>query len=204
MPNRQKLINPSEGGLWGIMGGAFNPIHLGHLVMANSLMQSLEADGMMFVPSINHPLKNDHNLSSSYEDRFNMVSLAIEGNESFIIEHPPESSPYTFDLVDYLQNKYRLARFFLPIGSDIINEFHQWYKSSEIEQHIRVVIAVRPGFEVKPRLDGLLKGAEIINIPQLKIASRELRHMIKSNISIKYLVPPQVEDYIKKRGLYAE
>ncbi len=186
------------------MGGAFNPIHFGHLAMANSLMQSLEASGMLFIPSIDHPLKNDCDLASSFDDRLKMVSLAITDNDKFVIEHPPKTSPYTIDLIDYLQSKYPSARFFLPIGSDIIGEFHQWYKSSQIEQRVRIVIAVRPGFEPTPRPDGLLKGAEIINIPQLKIASRDLRQMIKSKISIKYLVPPQIENYIYERSLYAD
>lgn len=203
MPKQLQATNPSQGGLWGIMGGTFNPIHFGHLVMANSLMRSLKADGMLFIPSVNHPLKKETDLASSYADRFEMVSQAIADNEKFVIENPLENSPYTIDLIEYLREKYSRAQFFLPIGSDIINEFHQWYKSDQIEKQVRIVIAVRPGFEAKPRSDGLLKSAEIINIPQLEIASRDLRKMIKSGISIKYLVPPQVENYIKKQGLYA-
>ncbi len=186
------------------MGGTFNPVHMGHLIMAESVMHSVNADGMLFVPSRTHPLKTNTDLVSNFEDRIQMLSLAILGNDDFIIEHPPESSPYTIDLIKYLQNKYPHANYFLPIGSDIIHEFHLWHKSREIERRIKIVTAVRPGYDVKGAKDNILRGAELVQIPQYDISSSEIRRRIKNKMSVKYMVPETVEEYIYKQGLYAE
>ncbi len=201
---KQKAINPSQGGVWGIMGGTYNPVHFGHLIMAESIMRSLKARGMLFVPARTHPLKTETQIESSYNDRMAMLDLALEDNEHFIITEPPETSGYTIDLIDCLQSKYPHARFFLPIGSDLIEEFHKWHKHEEIEERVEIVIASRPGHQLACRLDGVLKGAEHIVIPQYDIASRVIRQRVLSRMSIRYMVPEPVRKYIVNRGLYAQ
>ena len=172
--------------------------------MAESLMHSLEADGMLFIPARKHPLKPDTELVSTYADRLAMVSLATKSNDRFLVLEPPEFSPYTIDLIDYLQNKFPTARLFLPIGSDITGEFHKWHKYAEIEDRIKIVIASRPGHHLACRTDGVLKSAEHVVIPQYDIASSVIRERVKSRMSIKYMVPEAVEKYIYSRSLYAE
>lgn len=186
------------------MGGTFNPVHLGHLIMAESVLHSYDADGMLFVPARTHPLKSNREIVTPYAERLTMVRLAIDGNPGFCIEDPPEYSAYTIDLIDYLQNKYPVTRFFLPIGSDLIQEFHKWHKYEEIEERVPIVIASRPGHQLTCRDDGVLKSAEHIVIPQYDIASRIIRERLSARMSIRYMVPEAVREYIAERGLYGE
>lgn len=186
------------------MGGTYNPVHLGHLIMAESVLHSYDADGMLFVPARTHPLKSNDEIATPYEDRLAMVRLAIAGNEQFRIEESPEYSAYTIDLIDFLQNKYPAARFFLPIGSDLIDEFHKWHKYAEIEERVQIVIASRPGYQFVSRTDGVLKSAEHVVIPQYDISSRDIRRRLASRMSIRYMVPEAVRDYIAERTLYGE
>jgi nicotinate-nucleotide adenylyltransferase len=183
------------------MGGTFDPIHCGHLIMAESVMHSVQADGMLFVPAATHPFKSNAQLSD-FSDRVAMTRMAIEDNRRFLLEMPPENSAYTIDLVDYLQNKYSQTKLFLAVGSDIIDEFHGWRKFEEIEQRIRIVIAARPGFRIRRRSDNILGGAEWIMIPQYDISSSDIRKRVERHQSITYMVPEAVEQFIYEKGLY--
>jgi len=198
-----RVIKPADGGTWGIMGGSFNPIHLGHLIMAESVMHSLDADGMLFVPARTHPFKKDHNLAP-YEDRIDMVRQAVADNNRFLIEEVPPESKYTLDLVFYLRDTYPRAQFSLVLGSDLIDEFHSWYKPDEIVQNVRIVIAARPGYKRKPGTEPILQGAEMVMIPQYDISSSEIRSRIESGLSIKYMVPEAVLSLINRKRLYAD
>ena len=184
------------------MGGTFDPIHYGHLIMAESVMHSVDADGMLFIPARTHPFK-PHERLSDFGHRAEMVRLAIEDNVRFRLETPPESSHYTIDLIDYLRARCPRAAFFLPVGSDIIEEFHAWHKHEEIERSVRIVIASRPGYRVKASAGDALRGAERIIIPQYDISSTEIRRRVRLNMSIKYMVPDAVAEYIFREGLYA-
>jgi len=184
------------------MGGTFDPIHYGHLIMAESVMHSVNADGMLFVPARGHPFK-PHERLSDYDDRAEMVRLAIRGNGRFRLEAPPEGSHYSIDLIDHLRERCPKAAFFLPVGSDIIEEFHAWHKHEDIERSIRIVIAARPGYRVKAGAGDALKGAERVMIPQYDISSTEIRKRVRLRLSIKYMVPDAVVKYISREGLYA-
>jgi nicotinate-nucleotide adenylyltransferase len=185
------------------MGGTFDPVHLGHLIMAESVMHSVKADGMLFVPARSHPFKSSVRLSN-YPDRVEMVTQAIVGNNRFLLEYPPENSAYTIDLIDYLQNKYPTAGLFLPVGSDIVDEFHAWYKFDEIVRRIKLVIAARPGYRIKKGNDEVLSGAELVMIPQYDISSTDIRKRVRMKQSITYMVPDAVARYIREKGLYAD
>jgi nicotinate-nucleotide adenylyltransferase len=186
------------------MGGTFNPIHIAHLIMAESLMHSLDADGMIFVAARIHPIKQDGSIVSSYDDRIAMIKLAIAGNNRFIQENGPEDSGYTIDLITHLQQQYPAAQFFLPIGSDLINEFDSWYKHDEIEKKIRIIVATRPGYAAKDRKDGVLGDAQRLMIPQFDISSSEIRKRLRAEQSVRYMIPELVEKYIAEKRLYAE
>ena len=183
------------------MGGTFNPIHLGHLVMAESVLHSARADGMIFVPARQHPFKPDQNINN-YEIRTAMVAKAIESNRRFLLEPSPPDLRYTIDLIDCLRDKYQTADFFLVIGSDIAEEFDSWHKYKEIEENIKIIIAARPGYRLRSRHEEVLKGAERIMVPQYDISSSDIRERVRSHMSIKYMVPEKVEEIIYKEGLY--
>jgi nicotinate-nucleotide adenylyltransferase len=185
------------------MGGSFNPVHLGHLIMAESVMHSLDAQGILFVPARAHPLKPDRALAD-YADRVAMVGAAIKGNPSFLLEEPPEGPGYTLDLIDYLRSRYRAADFFLAVGSDIADEFASWYKYEEVEQSVRIVIAARPGYKFPALGRGILGGAERVIIPQYDISSSDIRQRLQMHLSIRYMVPDSVRRIIETRRLYVE
>lgn len=185
------------------MGGTFDPPHYGHLVMAETVRHSVNADGMLFVPAREHPFKSDRQLSE-YGHRVEMVRMAIADNERFRLEAPPENMKFTIDLIDYLRHRYPSAEFFLAVGSDIVDEFENWRKHDEIEHSIRIVIAARPGSDPQPRDRGVLRGAERIMIPQYDVSSTAIRERARSHFSIRYMTPEPVIRYITEKRLYAE
>lgn len=185
------------------MGGTFDPIHFGHLVMAEAVMHSVRSDGMLFVPASVHPFKSNHELAG-FEHRMEMVRRAIATNPRFHLEEPPPESKYTVDLIDYIRNRYPSADLFLPVGSDIVGEFEEWHKHEEIERTIRIIVAARPGFPEKPAARTSITGAEWVIIPQYDISSTEIRQRVRENLSIRYLVPDAVRAYILEKRLYVE
>jgi nicotinate-nucleotide adenylyltransferase len=201
---RPKKISPQSGGTWGIVGGTFNPIHLGHLILAESVRQTLNADGMLFVPARKHPLKSSEVLESTYPDRVTMVDLAIDSNPHFVREDPPENSEYTIDLVAGLRTKYPGAAFFLTMGADIIPEFDRWHRHLELVEMIDIVIADRPGWADFETKGTVLYKARRVHIPQYDISASGIREQVRSGRQITYLVPEAVETYIIEHGLYAE
>lgn len=185
------------------MGGSFNPIHVGHLVMAENVMHSLQAMGMLFVPTGNHPLKPVHPMAS-YADRVAMVQAAIRGNPSFLLEEPPAGPGYTLDLIDCLRSRYPTADFFLTVGTDIVEEFPSWYKHEELAHCLRIVIAARPGYRFPAPGAGPLGAAERVVIPQIDVSSSDIRRRIQQHVSIRYLVPDGVRKIIESRRLYVD
>ncbi len=184
------------------MGGTFDPLHCGHLVMAESVLHSVDADGMLFVPARVHPFKSDRQLSD-YGHRIEMVRMAIADNDRFRLEEPPEHMQFTIDLIDYLRHRYPQADFFLAVGSDIVDEFVRWRKHEEIEQSIRIAIAARPGAQPRPGNGDVLRGAEWIMIPQFDLSSTAIRERVRSRLSIRYMTPEPVRRYIIEKKLYA-
>lgn len=204
MQSQPKKIDPRDGGIWGIVGGTFNPIHLGHLILAESIRQACHAAGMVFVPAQKHPLKPADELEATYRDRAAMIDLAIASNDRFVQEMPAVDSGFTIDLVTYLRQKYQVADFFLTVGSDIISEFGCWHRHAELQQMIKIVIAARPGFPFGDSADSMLKGVERVLIPQYDISASDIRSRVRSHLSIKYMVAETVEAYIAEHGLYVK
>ena len=187
--------------MWGIVGGTFNPVHFGHLILAESILHSADADGMIFVPTRSHPFKTS-DILNNFDDRWVMLKLATAGNASFHIMEPPDS-PYTIDLIDFIKARYPQAEFFLVIGSDILGEFTSWFKFAEIVDNIRIIIAARPRYKLSA-VPEILRSADRIMIPQYDISSSDIRERVQSQLSIKYLVPEGVEKYICEKRLYAQ
>ncbi len=183
------------------MGGTFDPLHYGHLVMAEALLHSVNADGMLFVPARAHPFKSDRQLTE-YDKRLDMVRMAIADNERFLLEEPPEHMKFTIDLIDYLRHRYPKADFLLAVGSDIVDEFENWRKHDEIEHNIRIVIAARPGSQMRPGEGIVLRGAEWVMIPQYDLSSTAIRDRVRSRLSIRYMTPESVRRYISENELY--
>ena len=186
--------------MWGIVGGTFNPVHMGHLILAESILNSVGADGILFIPTRSHPFKSGE-IINNYDDRLAMLKLGTADNNSFQILEPPDS-PYTIDLIDFIYARYPQAEFFMVIGSDILSEFSSWYRYEDIVENIKIIIAARPGYKLSA-IPPILKSAERVMIPQYDISSSAIRERLVNQISIKYMVPEAVEKYIYEKRLYA-
>lgn len=185
----------------GILGGSFDPIHFGHLLMAQSAAEALNLDRVFFIPAFRSPFKADHKLPSS-ESRLAMVKLAIKGNSTFATydgELKRGGISYTVDTLKDLKAKYPQAQLFLLMGADNLKKFHLWKQPKEILKMAKLVILNRPGFDKSyPKRWPYTK----VNMPAVDISSSDIRKRLKSKQSIWYLTFTSVIQYINRHGLY--
>lgn len=185
----------------GLYFGSFNPIHIGHLIVANHIVCNTEIDKIWFVVSPHNPLKEAHSLLNEY-DRLHLVNLAIEDNSKFrasnVEFHLPKPS-YTINTLTYLTEKFPLERFSVIMGSDSFQNIHRWKNYEQLVANYSFIVYRRQGFEVKE-----LYGADvtIVDAPLLEISSTFIRKQIKEKKSIKYIVPDNVEKYIEENRYY--
>lgn len=181
----------------GIFGGAFDPIHNGHLIMAQSALDDLSLNQIIFIPSGNHVFKND---VLDAKNRIKMIDLAIKDNKKFVqsnIEINQEKS-YTIDTLKKLVKIYPKDELYFLAGCDILNSIKNWKQPEKIKNYAKVVIFNRPGYKKKSNI----LNATFKNYYSFKISSSEIKQKIKEKKSIKYLVPKEVENFIKKNKLY--
>lgn len=190
----------------GLLGGTFDPPHYGHLVAAQEVAWRLKLNRVLFLPARQNPLKRGA-LSSSADHRCTMVSLAIADNpllelSRLDVDRPPPS--YTVDLLKLLHAADR--ELFFLVGADILPELSRWRAPDEILRLARLVVVRRPGFP-EPELEALPDArrgrVDVVSIPGVDIAARDLRERVRSGQPIRYLTPPVVERYIFEHGLYA-
>jgi nicotinate-nucleotide adenylyltransferase len=190
----------------GIFGGTFNPPHYGHLIVAEFIREEVGLDKIIFIPCSIPPHKQNNEYLSqiaSPEHRFEMVKLAIIGNKFFEvsdIEINRGGVSYTIDTVNYFVSNFPEEKFYLLIGADQFAEFHTWRKPDEIVQKVNLIVFNRPGFVI-PKTE-FSKFATFITIPNIEISASTIRKRIRHGKSIKYLVPPAVEEYILANKLY--
>ena len=185
-----------------ILGGSFNPIHIGHLILANTVCEEFNLDKIIFVPCYIQPLKSNKDFASA-EDRLAMIKLAIQNNPKFElsdIEIKRKGKSYTVDTLKYFKQKY--DDLYFVIGADNIKDFHRWKEPDTILKLAKLIVTNRGGIELK--IPKRLRGKKIFvcKIPDIEISSTLIRNNIRSNKSIKYLVPEKVEKYIIKNKLY--
>ena len=185
----------------GILGGSFDPIHFGHLLMAQSAAEALKLDTVFFVPTFCSPFKTSHPLPDAAK-RLVMVKEAIKGNKVFKLydgEIRREKVSYTIDTLKELKLKFPQGRFYLLMGADNLRSFHRWKDPQGILSLAKLVILNRPGFDRNyPKCWPYVK----INMPAVDISSSDIRQRLKINKSIWYLTPKAVIRYISRRQLY--
>jgi nicotinate-nucleotide adenylyltransferase len=197
-------VKPNEGETWGIMGGIFDPIHYGHLILAQSAFQSLGLKGVLFIPAFNPPHRPQMP-QASFDDRLRMVNLSLEGNNLFSIsdlEKDLKSPGYTLAIVDFLHLNYPGVRWILILGADNIAQFDHWHKPEELIKRVKIAVGDRPGYEDIIADSRWAMQIEKIFMPQIEISSTMIREMIKAGRSIRYLVPEDVRQFIEAKGLY--
>lgn len=196
----------------GVLGGSFNPIHNGHLAMAEAVREAHALDLVLFVPAGRPPHKQED--LAPAEDRYRMVVLAIEGRDGFAASDLETSRPgpsYTVETLQELHRRNPGAEIFFIMGEDSISEFPGWREPERILELARVVAVNRPGHRASfrpedfPRLPrALIERLERdrVQIEPSPLESTRLREDVRNGLSIAESVPPGVAEYIERRGLY--
>ncbi len=185
----------------GLYFGSFNPIHIGHLIIASFVSDYSDIEQAWFVVSPQNPLKKTAGLLNEY-DRLYLVQIAIENDLKFRasdIEFKLPRPSYTIDTLSYLQEKYPQHQFVVIIGSDSLKNIDKWKNSEFLLKNFSFYVYIRPGFEVK---EPVSKNIQLLKAPLLEISSTYIRNAIQTGKSIKYLVPENVMQEIERNGYY--
>ncbi|MEK9139187.1 MAG: nicotinate-nucleotide adenylyltransferase [Bacteroidota bacterium] len=188
----------------GVLGGTFNPPHLGHLIVAERVREELGLAKILFIPSAVSPHKQHLDLVDP-SCRMEMVQLALLGQQFFEasdLEVSRGGVSYTVDTLEHLKSMYQGVRLHLLIGMDNLGEFNTWRLPEKIGELAQVVVMTRPGFQDHPVSDGSRMKFMLCQVPEIGISSRDIRERVKQGKSIRYLVPKPVESYIHYRKLY--
>ena len=187
----------------GLFFGSFNPIHVGHLIIANYMANYTDLDEVWFVVSPQNPFKEKKSLANMF-DRLEMVNLAIEGADNLYasdIEFSLPKPSYTIDTLTYLAEKHPTKAFTLIMGEDNLVGFPKWKNADILLRDYRIMVYPRPGYD-----GGELKSHPSITMtdtPLMELSSTFLRKAIKEQKIVKFFIPDQVLEFIDKKGLYS-
>ena len=188
----------------GIYGGTFNPPHLGHLVLAQSAVDALNLDMVLFVPAYVSPFKTHAHMLSA-QLRCEMVELALSDNRKFRGEYWEalrEETSYSVDTLRHLSHIFPDDALHLLMGADTFREFHLWKDPEEIIRLARICVAERPQHPRAETTHAYTKHAIHFPMPLLDISSTDIRARAADGRSIHYLVPWSVQVFIEAQGLY--
>lgn len=188
----------------GIVGGTFDPIHIGHLFIAEDVRKALKLDKIIFIPNGTPPHKS---VKTDEADRLYMVRLATEDNENFElsdIEIFKKENSYTVDTLSALREAYPEDEFFFIMGSDSLLSIHTWKNYEKIFDMSNIVCLKRPGFDFHELeiAQSLMGQILFLDSLMLEISSTDIRKRISEGRNIKYLVTDKVERYIIEKSLY--
>ena len=182
----------------GILGGTFNPPHLGHLIMANEAYHSAGLDEVRFMPNFIAPHKDV--AGASAQQRLEMTELAISGRPQFRLEAFEIDSggvSYSFDTLTRLTEKEPDTEFYFIIGGDMVEGLPSWYRIDDLVKLIRFIGVKRPGYNTETPYPVMM-----IDSPELLLSSTMLRERAASGGPLTFLVPDKVEAFIREEGLY--
>ena len=195
----------------GIMGGTFNPIHYGHLLLAENAYEQFGLDEVLFMPSNNPPHKKMTPVIDGAR-RAEMVRLAIEGNPHFAFsgeELTREGNTYTSDTLEILTEREPDTQFYFIIGGDSLSQFENWRRPEVILKLACVLAAEREGMSLqrtRQKIEYLNvkyhADVRLLLIPNIEISSHDIRQRAEAGHSIRYLLPESVREYILENGLY--
>ncbi len=186
----------------GLFFGSFNPIHVGHMVIANHMLAYTDLDRIWFVVSPHNPLKQKTSLLHERQ-RLQMVTLAIGDNNKMKasnIEFKLPQPSYTINTLTYLKEKHPNNNFALIMGSDNLENFHKWKNYAEILKHYELYVYPRP----KSKENDLIKckNVKMVNAPLMDLSSTAIRNALKEKKDVRYFVPPSVWEYIREMHFY--
>jgi nicotinate-nucleotide adenylyltransferase len=192
------------------MGGTFDPIHYGHLIIAEHVREACHLDGILFIPAANPPHKQEA-LVTSIAHRYAMTQLATDHNPYFAvskIEMERQGPSYTIDTIRELKKRDADTEYYFITGADELQDLPGWHESQQLLHICHFIAAARQG--CTPDLERIYRcfdeaaGAHIhlVDTPELEISSTDIRKRLREGRSIRYLVPEAVAEYIERKGLY--
>ncbi len=196
----------------GILGGTFDPVHYGHIALAEDAVREANLDEVVMIPARIQPFKQDREYASG-EDRFNMLALAAGKNDHVTVsryELEQEGVSYTYLTLRHMQEFYgEDTRLFFITGTDSFLKIDTWRNAPELLTKYSYIIGTRPGYrqdeyrEARQRITDAF-GTEVISMhkTELDISATQIREMVAAGKPIDDLVPPEVDRYIKEHGLY--
>ena len=194
----------------GIVGGSFDPLHYGHLIMAEYAIESLQLDLVLFVP-VAYPPHKPRGGRVSIEHRIAMLQAAIYDNDRFMFSRVDVDRPgphYTVDTIQMIQAQYPSSHLYFLMGTDSLQSFSNWYKPQQIIEQCRLAVMRRPSTQPitlnlhEDVLPGLQNSIDIIEAPAIGISSTRIVERIRSGQTIRYLIPEAVRIYIQEHDLY--
>ncbi|MBN1820919.1 MAG: nicotinate-nucleotide adenylyltransferase [Prolixibacteraceae bacterium] len=186
----------------GLFFGTFNPIHSGHMVIANYLVEFTEINQLWFVVSPQSPFKKKNNLLDDFQ-RLELVHRAIGNDSRFRASNTEFNLPkpsYTIDTLTYLKEQYPDYRFSLIMGSDNLENFHKWKNYKTIIENYGIIVYPRPGFDRKKVIS--FKNITITDAPLIEISSTFIRKAIADGKDIRHFLPPKSWEYLDEMNFY--
>lgn len=194
----------------GVLGGTFDPVHLGHLLAAQQVLEHLELERVYFAPAARPPHKLERQ-ATAVEHRLRMLELAVEGNPDFAISRVDLDRPgphYSADTVEILQREWGPeAQLWFILGADSLGDLSSWHQPERLVRTAWLAVVERPGYELELHelqhaVPGVIERIHFVPIPEMEISSSDLQERVRQGRSIRYLVPDAVEAYIRHHRLY--
>jgi nicotinate-nucleotide adenylyltransferase len=195
----------------GILGGTFDPPHIGHLILGEYTAEALGLTRLLFIPAADPPHKQDRQ-KTSVEHRLAMVTIALADNPRFQLSRLDIDRPgphYSVETVRLVQESYPDAEIFFVMGGDSLRDLPAWSRPQELIQLCRLAVMRRPGDNIsagmhEQLIPGLSERMVIIDAPVLEIASSDIIERIRQGKSVRYLVPDDVLAYIRTHRIYED
>jgi nicotinate-nucleotide adenylyltransferase len=184
----------------GLLGGSFDPVHHGHLIVGRVAAEALGLDELRFVPAREQPFKQGRH-GASAAARAAMLDLAVAGASGFTVERVELDRPgpsYTVDTLSALKTREPGAELTVLLGADAAAELGAWHRAQELPALARIVVFGRPGVPIAP--SALIAAA--VEVPAIEISATEIRRRVRAGRPIRYWVPDAVADYIARHRLY--
>lgn len=185
----------------GLYFGSFNPVHVGHLIIANHILNETEIERVWFIVSPQNPFKQSAGLLNEYH-RLHLVRTATEEDtriKASDIEFGLPKPSYTTSTLTYLAEKYPDHEFSIIMGSDSFQNLHKWKNYEVIVKTYPVYVYKRPGFEVENSIGATL---HLLEAPLLQLSATQVREYIRDGKSVRYMIPDKVLEEIEKGGYY--
>ncbi|GGH68350.1 putative nicotinate-nucleotide adenylyltransferase [Compostibacillus humi] len=182
----------------GILGGTFDPPHIGHLIIAEEVRIALKLEEIWFIPTYTPPHKEE--AKTTARDRVQMTEIAISANPHFrlqTVEVERSGKSYTIDTIKQFRNEFPDVDFYFIIGADMVEYLPHWHRIEELVQLVKFVGVKRSGYELKTTYPFIE-----VEIPAIDISSSLLRERLRNGIESRYLIPDSVYAYIREKGLY--